>query len=143
MILILGFMAVVIILLYAIYFVKIIQGNTKGFELEILRSFAEWIINKGVSSKIYIWVILFLSLLGEAAYFTLTLIFIQNLAMRLLTVIFVVFEIVHLTAIALNLNRFFSGKYLLSQVFNWRIERASASLFFTHALLIVLILSFF
>jgi len=139
----LGFMAVIIILLYSFYFIRIIKGNPQGIELEILRGLADWIIFKGESSKTYIWAMFGGSLLGEVLYFYLTLVHIQNPVMIILTAILIIIEIVHLTRIALGFNRFFSGKYLLSQIFNWRVERASATMFFTHSFLVIIILYLF
>lgn len=139
----LGFIAVLIFLLYSVYFFKVISGNPQGFELEILRSLANWIIVKGASSKTNIWAIFFGSLLGELLYFYLTLVSIQNPVMRILTVILIFIEIVHLIRLAVNLHRFFNGKCLLSQIFNWRVERASAVIFFTHSFLVLIILNFF
>jgi len=140
---VLGIMAATIFLLYLAYFIKIIKGNPQNLELELLRSLADWIISKGSPSKIYIWRVFFASLGGEALYFYLTLVLIQNPVMRILTLVFIPLEVYHITRIAVSLNRFFSGKYLLSQIFNWRIERASAAIFFTHSLLVLAILFFF
>lgn len=140
---ILGIMAGLIVLLYSAYFIKIIKGNPQGFELEILRSLADWIISKGASTKTYIWAMFSVSLLGEAIYFYLTLSLIQNPVMRILTILIITLEIYHLTRIAVSLNRFFTGKYLLSQIFNWWLERTSAALFFTHSLLVLAVLLYF
>lgn len=136
----LGIMAVIIFLLYSIYFYKIIVGNPQDLEVEILRSLADWIIVKGISSKNYIWIMFFASLLGEILYFCLTLAYIPNPVMRILTVLLIFGEIYHLTGLAVSLNRFFHGKNLLSQIFNWRVERVSAALFFTHAFLVMVIM---
>jgi hypothetical protein len=139
----LGFMAVMIFLLYSVYFIKIIRGNPQGFELEILRSLANWIIVNGASSKRNIWAIFCGALLAELMYFYLTLEIIQNPVMIILTAIIVFIEIFHLIQLAVNLKRFFSGKYLLSQIFNWRVERVSAVTFFTHSFLVLIILYLF
>ena len=139
----LGIMAVIIFLLYSIYFIKIIKGSHQGFELEILRSLADWIIVKGASTKTYIWAMFGGSLLGELLYFYLTLVCIQNPVIIILTAIIILIEIYHFILIAVGLKRFFTGKYLLSQIFNWRVERASAILLFTHSLLVLIVLSFY
>ena len=140
---VLGFIAVIILLLYSIYFINIIKGKPRGFELEILRALADWMIFKGAASKKNIWSMFGGSLLGEAFYFYLTLAYIQNLVMRIFTLILIFLEIFHLMRIAVGLNRFFTGKYLLSQIFNWRVERASATIFFTHSLLVLIVLYYF
>ena len=132
-----------IFLLYSTYFAKIIKGDPQGFEVEMLKALAEWIISKGAVSKGHIWAMFYLSLLGELIYFCLTLVLISNPVMIYLTVLFIVIESYHLSRIVVSLNRFFTGKALLSQIFNWRVERASAILFFTHSLLVLIILNFF
>jgi len=139
----LGIMAVIIFLLYFIYFIKIIKGNPQGFELEILRSLADWIIVRGASTKRFIWVMFGGSLLGETLYLCLALIYIQNPVMRALTILAISIEIYHMLRIAAGLNRFFTGKYLLSQIFNWRVERTSAAILFTHSFLVLLVQAFF
>ncbi|MEA4924704.1 MAG: hypothetical protein VB084_05265 [Syntrophomonadaceae bacterium] len=139
----LGIIACLIFLLYSIYFISIIKGTTRGFELEILRSLADWIIVKGVSARRYIWVMFWTSLLGEITYIYLSLAYIPNPVMRILTALVILMEIYHFIRIAIGLKRFFSGKYLLSQIFDWRLERASAIVLFTHSFLVLMILSFF
>ena len=140
---ILVILAGLIFMLYSSYFIRIIKGEPQGFEVEMLQALAEWIITKGAVSKGYIWAMFFLSLLGELIYFFLTLVLIRNPVMIALTVLFIAIESYHLSRIAVLLNRFFTGKALLSQIFNWRVERASAILFFTHSFLVVIILIFF
>ncbi|MDD4170714.1 MAG: hypothetical protein PHQ94_00595 [Syntrophomonas sp.] len=140
---ILGIMASLIFLLYSIYFVKIIKGEPQDLELEVIRSMADWIIVKGAATKTYLWAMFGGSLLAEAIYFYLVLVLIPNPTLRIMTAIFIPVEIFHLTRLALNLNWFFRGKYLLSQVFNWRLERFSALLFFTHSFLVLVIIFFF
>lgn len=139
----LGIIALLIFLLYLIYFMSIMKGNPRGFEQEVLRSLADWIIVRGASTKQFIWVMFWLSLLAEAFYIYLALIYIPNLVIRILTAIIVFIEIYHFMRIAVGLNRFFSGKYLLSQIFNWQVERVSATALFTHSFLVLLVLAFF
>lgn len=139
----LGIIAFLIFLLYSIYFFNIMKGNTRGFELEILRSLADWIIVRGASTKQHLWVMFWLSLLGEILYIYLVWLYIPNPVMRTLTAILIFLEICHYIRIVIGLNRFFSGKYLLSQIFNWRMERASATLLFTHSFLVLMVLAFF
>jgi hypothetical protein len=141
--LVLGIMASLIFLLYSIYFIKIIKGEPQDLELEVIRSLADWIIVKRAATKTYLWAMLGGSLLAEALYFYLVLVLIPNPTLRILTGIFIPVEIFHLTRLALSLNWFFTGKYLLSQIFNWRLERFSALLFFTHSFLVLVIMFFF
>jgi hypothetical protein len=136
-------LAVLIFILYSIYFIKIIKGSQQSFELEILRSLADWIIVKGASTKTYIWTIFWGDLLGELLYFILTLMRIQNPVIMSLTAFIIVIEIYHFFSIAVGLRRFFAGKYLLSQIFRWRVERTSAILLFTHSLLVLIILTIY
>jgi hypothetical protein len=135
-------LAGVICLLYTGYFVRIIKNDAEDFEAELIKALAEWIIATGVVSKGYIWSMFVLSLLVELIYFWLTLKLISNPFMIYLTVMFIAVEILHISRIAVGLNHFFTGKALLSGIFNWRVERASAILFYTHTLLVLAILIF-
>ncbi|MDD4801447.1 MAG: hypothetical protein PHF24_00700 [Syntrophomonas sp.] len=130
-------LAGLIFIVYSSYFMKIITGDPSFFEVEMLKALAGWIISKGTISKIYIWVMVLSSILAEALYFWLTLVLISNPIMRSLTILLIAIEIYHFSKLALNLNRFFNGKDLLSQVFDWRLERTSAIFFFTHSFLVI------
>ncbi|PKM76258.1 MAG: hypothetical protein CVU90_13515 [Firmicutes bacterium HGW-Firmicutes-15] len=136
-------LAGIICLVYTSYFIRIMRGDPQGFEVQMIKALAEWIITKGAVSKRYIWAMFFLSLLVEMLYFWLTIVLINNPVMIALTALFIAVESYHLIRIAVSLNRFFIGKALLSHIFNWRVERASAIFFFTHSFLVLAILIFF
>jgi hypothetical protein len=139
----LGIMAFILFLLYSIYFFSIIKGNTRALELEILRSLADWIIIRGASTRQFLWAMFWSSLIGETLYIYLAWIYIPNPVMRMLTIMLIFLEIYHYIRIALGLKRFFSGKYLLSQIFDWRVERTSATMLFTHSFLVLMVMAFF
>jgi hypothetical protein len=143
MLVILGIMAGLIFLLYSVYFIRIFKGNPEELEMQMMRSLADWIIRKKASAKLYIWTMYTVSVLVEVLYFYLAMVYIQNPVMRILTGLFILFEINHLLGIWYNLKRFFRGQYLLSQIFHWGRERSSAVLFFTHAFMVLAILSAF
>lgn len=140
---ILGTMAGTIFLLYSFYFYRIIREEPHAFELELLRSLANWIIATGARSKNYLWSMLVASALVEILYFYLTLVQVSNPIIHMLTIMIIPLEVFHLFRLGLSFHRFFSGKYLLSQVFSWPLERMSAGMFFTHSLLVVATLLFF
>ena len=140
---ILGVMAGSIFLLYSVYFYKIIKEEPYAFELELLKSLANWMIAIGARSRIYLWIMLWASVLLEAFYFYLTLTQINNPVIAMLTFMFIPVEIFHLSRMGVAFHRFFQGQYLLRQVFSWPLERFSAGLFFTHSLLVVTTLLFF
>jgi hypothetical protein len=139
----LGIMAGVIFLLYSVYFVSIIRGNPEHLEMEMMRSLADWIIRTKASAKAYMWGMYAGSVLVEGLYFYLAIVYVPNPVMRILTGLFILFEINHLLALGYNLRRFFSGQNQLNQIFHWGRERSSAVLFFTHAFLVLAILSAF
>lgn len=143
MTIILGTMAGLIFLLYSFYFLKIIREVPRAFELELIRSLANWIIATGAPSKTYLWIMLLSSVGLESLYFYLTLTLIPNPVIYMLTLLFLPVEVFHLTLVGLGLRRFFNGNCLLSQVFSWPLERISAILFFTHSLLVMVSLAFF
>jgi hypothetical protein len=136
----LGIIAIIIWLIYLIYFVQIIKGSPQAFELELLRSLADWIISQGANSKKLLWIVLGASIGIEILYFCLTLRIVSNPFLINLTFLIILFEIYHLFLIIVNLQRFFSGRFLLGQIFDWRVERSSACLFFTHTLLVIVVL---
>lgn len=133
-------MAGLILLLYSVYFIRIITGNPEDLEIQMLRSLADWIISTKAPARFYIWAMYAMSVIVEALYFYLTLVYIRNPVMFILTGLLILFEINHLLGIGYNLKRFFSGRYLLSQIFHWGRERSSAVLFFTHAFLVLTLL---
>ncbi len=139
----LGLFAGIIFFVYSVYFIKIIKGTPEDFEGEILESLAEWMISKGSASKGQMWILLLLSVLLEVAYFTLVFYGINNLTIIVFTLFFAVIELYHLAMLSHSLNRFFKGKIVIKKIFNWKFERLSAMLFFTHSLLILLLLIFF
>lgn len=143
MAIILGIMAGIIFLLYSIYIFEIIRGEPDRLESELIKSLTDWIVFKGAGAKSYLWAMYALSVLIEVLYFYLTLTIIGNPVMRVLTIIMIPLEIFHLALLGLNFQRFFTGKYVLSQLFVWRVERMSAMLFFTHTLLVMVSLVFF
>lgn len=140
---ILGSMAGLILVLYSAYFYRIIKGEPRTFELELLRSLADWMISSGVRSRPFLWVMLWASVLIEAFYFYLTLVQVNNPVIIVLTAMFIPVEVFHLSRVGVAFHRFFQGQYLLRQVFSWPLERLSAGLFFTHSLLVVTTLLFF
>lgn len=139
----LGLLAGSLFLLYSIYFVRIINGKPQSFELELLKSLARWMVQRGSSSKGQMWLMYLMSLVIELFYFVLVLLLITNPFMQFFTAMLAGLESYHLLWLAVSLRKFFTGKTRISQIFNWRMERISASLFFTHALLVLIIIIFF
>lgn len=140
---VLGTTAAIICLVYSIYFVRIIRGAPEDFELELLKVMADWMIGKGASSRNYVWGMFIFTVAFETVYFVMVLNLIDNLAMQFLTGFMVGVEIFHLIAAAFNFNRFFKGKIVLKDIFNWHLERTSAILFFTHSMLVMVVLTLF
>ena len=140
---ILGIMAGAIFLLYSLYFFHIIKGDPEKLELEMLKSLADWIIRKKSKSRRYMWAMVFLTVAAEVIYFYLTLTLIANPVILVFSGFLILFEINHIVTLGLSLQRFFRGQNLLSQIFNWRLERVCAILFFTHAFLVLAILAAF
>ena len=116
----------------------IIKGNPESFELDLLNSLANWMIEKGAKSQVRIWMMLLLSLLLEASYFLLVILIVANPVMLGFTVLFATFELLHLLVLGLAFKRFFQGQKVLKEVFNWKMERSSALLFFTYSLLVLI-----
>lgn len=140
---VLGIMAGIIFVVYSLYFVRIIKGEPQVFELELLKSLAAWMIERGRASKTQLWLMYFLSLLLEIIYFILSFYLLTNPVLRLVTAAFVGVEVYHMSMIAVYFRRFFAGKTMISQLFNWPLERISATFFFTHSFLVLVSLIIF
>lgn len=139
----LGIIAGIIFVMYSVYFTRIIRGNPQQFEKQLLTSLADWLVQKGAASKRQAWMMLFISAALEIAYFLLVFLVITNPVMLLLTTMLVGLELYHLIRVSWGFYRFFAGKAVLGDIFNWYIERMSAVLFFTHTLFVIIILLFF
>ncbi len=137
MTLILGLMAGILFIMYSIYAIRIIRGNPQVFELELLKSLAAWMITRGAGARMQIWLMIIVSIMLEITYFLLVIITISNPVMLVFTGFFAGFEAIHLFLVSLTFSRFFQGKLLLKDVFNWKVERISALLFFTHTFLVI------
>lgn len=143
MTLLLGVLAGIIFLTYAFYFYKIIIGKPEEFEYELLKSLAAWMVSNGSKSKPQLWLLLFLSVILEFIYFFLVFVYIDQPVLIIITSFFAGVEIVHLSTVGRSLSKFFSGKAMLKDIFNWKIERISALLFFTHSLLVIVSLIYY
>lgn len=135
----LGLVAAVILIIYSIYFAKIIQGNPREFELDLLNALHNW-LQEGHTGLL--WILLWASVVFEMIYFGLVLVTLSNPVTLALTVMVVVLEIWHLVVIYINLRNFFAGHISSAGIFNWKLERISALGFFTHSLIVLLTLLF-
>lgn len=139
----LGLTAAVLFLLYSWYFVPIIKGNSQTFELELLKALAQWMVQKGPASKVQMWLMYWFSLMIEVLYLGLAFLTISNSFMQYFTVMVAAMEAYHLFWLAMSLRRFFAGQTLISQLFNWRLERMSAISLFSYSLLLLITLIVF
>lgn len=139
----LGLLAGLLLLLYSIYFVRIIKGKPQAFEIELLKSMAQWMVQRGRASKGQLWLMYVLSVLIELTYFIMVFSLVSNSFMQFFTALLAGVESFHLLSVALSFRRFFASKSMITQLFNWRMERMSAVLFFTHSLLVLITLLFF
>ncbi|NLU50931.1 MAG: hypothetical protein GXX09_11130 [Syntrophomonadaceae bacterium] len=134
----LAVMAVLILLVYSVYFYNIIRSRPERFEALMLTSLAEWMIaTKQAARRNLTWMLL-VTVLLEVAYFSLVFIVSENLVFWVISGLFAAFEVFHLLGVTMAMNRFFRGLIPLKQLFNWKVERTSAWLFFTHALLVLI-----
>lgn len=134
----LGIFAAIIFLIYSFYFVRIIKGNPRDFEIDMLEALAEWMVKRGTSTQPQIWILIVLSAVVEVFYFLLVFSVLNNPVIVILTAFFAGLEAMHLLLAANSFNKFFKDKILLKDIFNWRLERISAMFFFTHSFLVLL-----
>ena len=139
----LGITAAVLFLLYSWYFIRIMKGRPQSFELSIMKSLAQWMVEEGPSSKGKMWLMYWLSLLIEAFYLAMAWFIIDNPFMHYFTIAVIALESYHLLWLAWSFRRFFAGRSPVSRIFNWRLERMSALTLFSYSLLLVLTLAFF
>ena len=139
----LGLTAAVLFLLYSWYFVRIIKGNPQSFELELMKALAQWMVQKGPASKGQIWLMYWSSCWIEILYLGLAFLTLSNPFMQYFTVMVAAMEGYHLFWLALSCKRFFAGQTLISQLFNWRLERMSAISLFSYSLLLLITLIVF
>lgn len=132
-----------LIILYSVYFFKILQGDAQGFEFELMKTLAEWMINRGPASRWQLWLLYILSILLEGFYFFLVFYLLGNPVIKIFSIFFASFEALHLLLVGSNLSRFFRGKIPLKNIFSWPVERSSAGLFFTHGLLVLINIFFY
>lgn len=131
----LGIVAGCILALYSVYFIRIIKGSPRAFEAELLRAFAAWAITRGTAIRGQIRWMIILSIALEVIYFWMVFTVIANPAMLIFTSFLIGVEVIHFGIVTHNFRQFFQGKIMIKQIFNWRMERTSAVLFFTHCLL--------
>jgi len=133
----LAVIAGIIFAVYSVYFIKIISGDPGEFEKELLEALADWTQNsKGKRSQIGF--IFFISLITELFYFLMVFLVINNPVIVVFTVLFAGVELFHISRVGITFYKFLKGLIELVDIFNWRLERISAMLFFTHSLLVLL-----
>lgn len=139
----LGLTAAVLFLLYSWYFIRIIKGKPQSFELELLKSLAQWMVQKGPASKGRMWLMYWVSMLIEAGYLGMAYLTLDNPFMHYFTITVILLEIYHLMWLGFSFRRFFKGRKPVSQLFNWPLERWSALTLFSYSLLLLIALAFF
>lgn len=133
-------MAVLILLLYSPYFVYILAGKAKSFEnlltVEIL------LLKDRYASRPVNWLLLLIpALLIEAAYFVLAYFALRDTPLLWLTAAFALLELYHLIRYLWHFGGFAAGRLPVDRFVSWRLERISTLVFYTHAVLgIILIL---
>ncbi len=139
----LGTLALALFLVYSLYFSQIIRGQASQFERDLLKAFAAWMVERGPDVKRLIWLMALLSFVVEVAYFVLVFVVIKNVAMQYITSFFAGLESFHALLTIVNFRNFFGGFTKMGQMFNWKMERISAVFFFTHTLLVIIILIYY
>ncbi|HOQ10377.1 MAG TPA: hypothetical protein PLG09_09670 [Syntrophomonadaceae bacterium] len=137
MALVLGIVAVCILAIYSVYFIRIIKGSPQEFETELLKAFAAWAVSRGSALRGQMRLMLAASIVLEAVYFTLVFTVISNPAMLIFSAFLVGVEVVHMGLVSSAFYQFFRGRLKIKELFNWRMERISAVLFFTHCFLVL------
>lgn len=140
---VLGTTAAVLFFLYSWYFIRIIKGKPQSFELELLKSLAQWMVQTGPASKARMWLMYWVSVLIEAVYLGMAYLTVNNAFMYYLTITVIALEVYHLLWLMLSFRHFFAGHKPVAKLFNWRLERISALTLFSYSLLLLITLIFF
>jgi|LSQX01.3.fsa_nt_gb hypothetical protein len=123
-----------ILVFYAYYLIQIFRGQPERFEEMMLDELENIASTEPVSVNLIVFLIS-LALLLEGGYFVLTLIGINILPYRILTGLFIAFEIWHGLKL-IPVLRVLAGKAeFSSDLMDWRIERLSARFFTIHILI--------
>lgn len=139
----LGLLALALFLTYSLYFYHILRGQAAVFERDLLKAFAAWMVERGPTVKRLIWGMIIFSAGIELGYFVMVFAVINNQAMQYITAFFAGLECFHALLTVVNFRQFFAGKSKMGHLFNWRMERISAVFFFTHTLLVLVVLIYF
>ena len=143
MAIILGIFAFLLFIMYSLYFVRIIKGTHLAFEQELLAALADWMISVGANARRQTWLLIISAVILEIVYFVLTFMVMENLLILTFTAAFALLETIHIFSTINNFAKFFKGTIVLKQIFEWRVERISAIVFFTHSFLVLACLLFF
>ena len=126
------------VFLHYIQFILYVSSKVPpAFEAELLRAFAAWAITRGTAIRGQIRWMIILSIALEVIYFWMVFTVIANPAMLIFTSFLIGVEVIHFGIVTHSFRKFFQGKIMIKQIFNWRMERTSAVLFFTHCLLVL------
>ncbi len=135
----LGLLAAFILMVYSVYFVRIIRGNPEEFEVDLSHALQNW-LQAGKPKSL--WVLMLFSILFEALYFALVFLFVVNPVTLILTLAIVLVEIWHMFKVFMAFKGFFAGRIANTEIFDWKIERISAMGLFSHSLIVLLTLFF-
>lgn len=132
--------AFLILLVYSPYFLSILSSKAPAFEIRIQEEL-QAIVGQ-MSSDIWrnILTMLVGVLIMEALYFVFGWLLITHLVYRGFTLAFVSLELLHLSRTIYYLKPALEGRVPLEKLFVWKLERAVAMVFYTHAILGILLI---
>lgn len=138
----LGSLAAALLLGYGYYCWHILKARPQGLEQQMMGALAEWMRLRGPGSKTIIWLLFGLSLLLVITYLGLVYAVLANPVIWYITAALIGAEAFHYLATFTRFRRFFAGKTRIMQLFDWKLERLCALLYFGHALLVLYCLFF-
>ena len=126
-----------ILLFYSYYFVQILKGQPDRFEQMLLKGF----VSDGGRLEVDFtppWLVIMIvgaALLLEAGYFVLAMTAIDIPAYRVLTGIFILFEVWHGIKAVPVIRVLLHPEEFSEDLFDWKLERMSARLYVVHILI--------
>ncbi len=133
--------SLIILLLYGYYFLQILLGRPERFE--VLLSEGLQLETEDVQPKsrfFMVAVVIGLSLMIEGGYFILAWVGINIPYYRVLTGLFIAFEVWHGTQLVPVVKDLLEGAETLAEKMNWKIERLAAQFYVIHIVITLALL---
>ena len=123
----------IILTFYLYYFIQILRGRPEKFEARLVEELALYYeAGPGKTPRMAVYIMIGLSLVLEGGYFILSLMAIDIIAYRILTLMFMVFEFWHGFQMIPLVQGITGHREWGPELLNWKMERMSTRFFVVH-----------